>query len=237
MTNKKMSRKSIGSIAIVYAILLAVYTLIVLAVPFEKPAASWVVFGFSELAFFLSFGVTVWAFKDTKPLRSLVYGFPIFKVGALYLGLQCAASVILYIIGAFVNVPVWIAVIVCVVLLAVFAIGFIGVSATRDTIVQMEDEVETKTKAVKYFNIDIATAASMAEDPELKKALEKLAEDFRYSDPVSGEATELKEAEIKGEMGMLTTLVKNGETEAAIAKAKRISLLLDERNRLCKAFK
>ena len=68
-------------------------------------------------------------------------------------------------------------------------------------------------------------------------ALTKLAEEFRYSDPVSREAIAEAEADLTAVIDELQSALTDGEREAALQLTKKASLLLAERNRLCKLNK
>lgn len=70
----------------------------------------------------------------------------------------------------------------------------------------------------------------------LKKQLAKLAEKFRYSDPVSCDELTAIEDQLKCEVKELESLV-NTDVAAATNKAQSIEILLADRNRRCKEYK
>ena len=67
--------------------------------------------------------------------------------------------------------------------------------------------------------------------------LEKLAEEFRYSDPVSAPALTDLETDMAATMEELSAAVTDGDNAAVLALCKKISATLAERNRLCKLNK
>jgi predicted transcriptional regulator len=75
-----------------------------------------------------------------------------------------------------------------------------------------------------------AAMAATCENPELKSALDDLAEEFRYSDPVSSEATE--KLEMRMDI-MLDELKRDG----SLKLAQEIRQTLAERNQVCKQNK
>ena len=82
-----------------------------------------------------------------------------------------------------------------------------------------------------------AALPARCEDAEAKSALEKLAEEFRYSDPVSAPALADLETDMAAMMEELSAAVTDGDNAAVLALCKKISATLAERNRLCKLNK
>jgi hypothetical protein len=70
-----------------------------------------------------------------------------------------------------------------------------------------------------------------------KKALHDLADEFRYSDPVSSEALKDIESELENQVGELQNVVIAEDIEKIITLANKINITLTERNRLCKLGK
>jgi hypothetical protein len=81
-----------------------------------------------------------------------------------------------------------------------------------------------------------ARIAGICGDKEVKSILEELAEEFRYSDPVSSEATREMETELGAELDTLENSVKekNGNV---VEICQRVKEMLTERNRNCKSAK
>lgn len=234
--NIKLNKKSISMIA-VYAIILVVYILVFCLIPFPKIAASYISFVFTVVSILASFGITVFAFKGDDTVVSKIYGFPVFRIGYLYVAAQFVVGVIICIVASFVPVPYWVALLLSIILLGAAAIGVIATDNTRDAIISVDNQVERVTKAVKIFKLDIAAIVDLCEDTEIKKELNKLSEDMKYSDPVSSEATEEAETQLLEEIRILRAFVENNDNENSLKQIRKTSNLLAERNRICKAFK
>ena len=71
----------------------------------------------------------------------------------------------------------------------------------------------------------------------VQKAIETLADEMKYSDPVSGQATEELETELDTLVSELQKAVIDGENEAALLLCKKARGILAERNRVCKLSK
>lgn len=231
----ELSKKTASLIA-VYAIAIVVYLFAFLIIPFPKSAASWISFVFTLVSFVSSCFVTMYAFKENEPLDSKVYGFPIFKVGAVYAIAQFVFGLLICILASFMQMPVWIPLLVSVVFLAAAAIGVIAADNIKDVVIEQKEAVEVQTKVMKTFTVDLSYVSSLTKDPVLSKAVEKLAEEFRFSDPVSNEATEKIELQLNEEVDKLASLIKDNPEEA-FKQIEFIKSILDKRNRIAKESK
>lgn len=234
---KKSNKRLISTVAI-FGILLLVYVLLVTVIPFKKTGASWIAFSFGIVSILACCGISLFAFMKGKTFISKIYGFSIFKLGVIYLASQMATSLVLFVVGAFVKVPGWIALLINIILLAFCAIGLLVAENTRDAVEEIDDQYKEKTKTVKTFNIGVEYLVDIAQDPELRKKLEDLADEFKYSDPVSSEATEDLEDKIKVEIANLKDMIVEGADVSDITpKITQIKNLLSARNRICKNSK
>lgn len=230
-----MNKKQKSLIA-VYAIIFVIFNVIYYAIPFNKGAASWIAYVFSLVSIAAGFYTTKSAFDGDTDLQSKIYGYPIFRVGVIYGVSQIVFSIIIFAVSTFVSVPAWISIVVSVLLLGLAAIGFIAVDNIRDVIEEQEVENAATTKAITYFNIDMGAILDNCTDAVLSKKLNHLAEELRYSDPVSNDALMDIEAQIKTEMDKLSVMIDSGDAEAE-NQIKKLENLLANRNRLCKATK
>lgn len=231
-----MNKKN-KSIIAVYGILAFIYLIAFVIIPFPKNAASWISFVFTLISFVLSLGVSLYVFGKEDEMTSKFYGFPIFKIAYMYPLIQFVVGVIICLIAAFVAVPYWVALILSLIILGVSAIGVIATDNARDIVEENEAEVERVTKATKIFNLNIASVLDLCTEPSVKIELEKLAESFRFSDPVSSDATEDIESTIMEKLENLKISISSSDSDENIAKITELKNLLAERNRICKMNK
>ncbi len=235
--NIEFNKKNNSMIA-VWAIVAFIYILAFAFVPFPKNGASvWIEFIFTLISIGAGLFTTLKAFGEDGAVVSRFYGYPIFRVGAFYAVAQIVLGIIVFAISAFVKVPYWISFLVSIIFLGVAAIGFIAVDNAKDIVENSDADLKTVTKTVEMFSVDIAGAVDMCTDAELKKAVEKLAEDLRYSDPVSSEATYEIETEIKTMIENLKSFTASGDTKAAQDIILKLTNSIKERNRICKLSK
>ena len=232
----ELNKKAKSAIA-VFAIIAFVYAFCFIIIPFPKNSASWISFVFTLISVIAGLGIFTYAFKNGDSLVSKIYGFPIFRIGYLYIAAQFIVGVLICLVAAFVAVPYWIALVLSVILLSLAAIGVIATDNTRDIIEEIEEETERVTKATKIFNLDIQAIVDLCTEESVKKELVKLAEAIKYSDPVSSEATEDAENTLLEEISILRELIEVNDTEKSLTQITKVTNLLNERNRICKAFK
>lgn len=234
--NMKLGKKSKSVIAI-YAILLVVYVIAFLIIPFNKIAASWISFAFTIIAIAGSLLIFNFAFSAKETLVSKIYGYPIFRIGAVYALSQLALGVVICIVAAFVAVPYWIALLLAVILLGAATIGVLITDNTRDLVEKMDENIKIDSKNVTRFQIDIAGIADACENTEVKADIERLNDLFKYSDPVTNDETREIEESIKAMLNALQELVIDGSVDDIRSLIKKLTNALNERNRICKATK
>ena len=231
-----MEKKNVKQL-IIGGILLALYLVITLAVPFPRTAAYWVAFVFGLIAIAAQVYVMRAAFDHGEPVKSKFYGYPIARIGIIYLVLQIVVSLLIMALGFAFKVPAWAALIVCVLLLGVSAIGFIAADIMRDEVERQDAALKTNVKTMRALQSKAASIAGLCADPETKKTLVSLADKFRYSDPVSSDAVAEIEADLVSTVDELQTAVVDGDLAAAKQLCAKIEAKLNERNRICKLNK
>lgn len=234
--NLNLNKKTISA-ALVYLIALFLFVFVFLIIPFPKTVSSWIEFAFTVISIIASMGISAYAFAGKEELTSKVYGYPVFRVGLYYVAAQLIVCVLVSLLGCFLYIPEWICLLISVVLICFAAIGVIATDTTRDVIQTMEAETNIATKQMKYFRADAATISYNVENLAVKKELEKLAEMFKYSDPVSNEKTEPYENELYAKLEELRASLNVDTEEEIINSIKEIKNLLAERNRICKLSK
>ena len=224
------------TVAIIYGIVLVLFNVLFWCIPFPKNGTSIILYIFSLVSIIGGCGITMYAFSKGTELRSKVYGFPVFRMGYIYMIVQLLFSVAVCVVNAFIAVPAWIAVVVSVLILGLSAIGIIATDATRNIITEQENKWAAQTAKNAELRLNIDSIAERCPDGELKKKLSSLAEEFRFSDPVSSDALTEIEKKLGEEVAALKALV-TANPEEAIKKADEVHYLLADRNRLCKASK
>lgn len=220
---------------LVLVLLFVVYTLIVLAVPFAKGGMFWLTYLFTAAAFGVQAYVFKLSFEKEAGARSKFYGFPIARVGVLYLAVQLVLGLVFMALAAV--APVWLALVLYLALLVAAAVGVIATDSIRDEVERQDTQLKKNVATMRALQSKAAALPARCEDATAKAALEKLAEEFRYSDPVSAPALTDLETDMAATMEELSAAVTDGDNAAVLALCKKISATLAERNRLCKLNK
>ena len=220
---------------LVLALLFVVYTLIVLAVPFAKGGMFWLTYLFTAAAFGVQAYVFKLSFEKEAGAKSKFYGFPIARIGVLYLAVQIVLGLVFMALAAV--APVWLALVLYLALLVAAAVGVIATDSIRDEVERQDTQLKKDVATMRALQSKAAALPARCEDATAKASLEKLAEEFRYSDPVSAPALADLETDMAATMEELSAAVTDGDNAAVLALCKKISATLAERNRLCKLNK
>lgn len=219
----------------VVAIGFIAFSVIVFAAPFKMNGVFWVSYVFSVIAIGIQIYIFKIAFGGKESVRSKFYGFPIARIGIVYLAIQIILSFVFMILA--VVVPLWLVLILYVVVLAVAALGLISTNAMRDEIERQDIKLQEDINCMQMLRSQIDSLPEQCEDKDAVKVLENLADEFRYSDPVSGEALKDIENDLMALMSELQKAVIDNDVTGVMGLCKKTSAVLTERNRLCKLNK
>ncbi len=229
-----MKRKNLTFI-LFYSIVFILYSLLFFLIPFEKTLTAWVEFGVTTFAICVGCALNCYTLRKEN-IISIVYGFPIVKLGFVYTCAQTAVGIILICISCLVEISVWIPILISVIVLAAAAIGLIGASAAKYVIEKQESQDHSYVQQMRKLKSDTEYIADICKDTELKASVKALSEKFRYSDPVScGELVEV-EMHIGAELELLSEMINTDKATAA-KQIEKITTLLADRNRRCKDLK
>ncbi len=99
--------------------------------------------------------------------------------------------------------------------------------------IQGVTNIHRDTEFMDAIIIDTQEMADLCTNTAVKKKLEKLAEEFKYSDPVSSEATAEIEETISDAVELLNDIAEDGDEETIVAQINKILALLKKRNSIC----
>lgn len=216
---------------VVLAVLLVLYILIAFLIPFVHTATFWLSFVFTLIAFGVVAASIYIAFVKNPDAKSRFYGFPIAKIGVIYGAVQLAAGLVLMALAA--TVPAWIAVLVYAVALGAAVIGLVSAEAVVSEIHVQDAKLKNNVALMRFLQSKINQIAAQSED----KGIKALAEEFRYSDPVSSDALAEIERDLAAVVDELQAAVVDGDGEATDKLCRKAAATLAERNRLCKLNK
>ena len=217
------------------AVLLVMYLLLAFVIPFERTSVFWISFVFTIVAFGVA-GLSVYmAFIRKEDTKSKFYGFPIARIGVIYAVAQLIAGFLFMAIGIW--VPGWVAVVLFALALGAAAIGLVAADAVVEEITTQDDKLKKDVSVMRALQSRVNQMAGQCASPEAAAAVKKLAEEFRYSDPVSSESLIAVEQDLSAAIGNLQSAVVDGDEASVLRLCRSTAAILAERNRLCKLNK
>ena len=232
-------KKGIGIYSIIWAICLAVFNVIVFVTPNEIAGISkfsgsfWVGYIFITVAFLGQLACAIMAFKANN-LKKLFYNVSLISIS--YGGL-----VAMLIVGSvFMAIPIlpeWIAIIVCVIILAFNVIAIIKAAAAANIVNSIDERIKAQTFFIKNLTVDAQSLVTFAKSDELHAEAKKVYEAIRYSDPMSNAALSDLEAQIEKQFNAFSEAVKADDAELAKETADALVEIVERRNQKCKLLK
>ena len=220
---------------IIIAIALVVFSVIAFAIPFAHTTAFWVAYGFGALAILFQLYIFKASHAGDGDAKSRFYGFPIARLGVYYLAAQLIVSVIEMALARV--IPTGVAVAINVLLLALAVVGCITVDGMRDEIIRQDGALKRNVGNMRELQSLSSALVGQCGDEALKPMLQKLADEFRYSDPVSSEKTLELEEDMKVQLGDIQQALVEGDTDGAKKLCGKLMGSLAERNRVCSVSK
>lgn len=224
-------RKEIIRWGIGLGVLLVLYTLVAFLIPFVHTATFWVSFVFTLVAFGVVAASIYIAFVKNPNAKSRFYGFPVAKIGAIYGLVQLIAGLIFMALSQW--VPIWAAILVYAIALGAAVIGLISADAVVSEIHVQDAKLKKDVSLMRSLQSKVNQLAAQSENTAIKN----LAEEFRYSDPVSNDSIADAEADLVAVVDELQAAVVEGDNAVVAKLCRKTSELLAERNRLCKLSK
>lgn len=221
-------KKNSSKYYIALGIIFALFNVVAFVVPTDKTSTFWFAYAFTVIAFAVQIPLWITAFSKKETLKSKFLGVPVIYVGFTYLAVQLISFAVFMAIP---TLPVWSAVIVCAIILALSVLSVIGGQAGVKEINRIDEKIKVKRAFVQFLQLDVEAIAEAEADAEVKAELNKLAEAVRFSDPMSHEMLAELEARINAKVEEL----KSADNKSDLIK--EINMLLFERNKKCKILK
>ena len=221
---KKNNLMSYLALGIVFAL----FNVIAFVIPTDKTPTFWTAYAFSVVSFAVQIPLWKIALGKKDTLKSKFLGIPVIHVGIIYLIIQLIAFAVFMIVP---TLPVWLAIIVCAIILAISALCAIAGQAGANEINRVEEKNKVKRAFIQFLQTDIEMLAESESDTETKAALKKLAEKVRFSNPMSHEMLGELESRITAKVEEMKTAVDKK------ALLEDVEKLLIERNKKCKILK
>lgn len=199
-------------------------------------ASFWISYVFMLLAFAVVAACGYFFKRKDPQAKDWFLGYPLFRHRTAYIISEAIASVV-FIALDYVDCPWWIAFSVQFILLVAHLIVIISSFMAKEAVEEVQVKVKAKTSKIKLLQIDAEMVAESTNNTEVKENFIKLAEQIRYSDPMSNDALSDLEEQIAYTITQAKTSVSMNDSETALSLCRKATLLLTERNKKCKVLK
>lgn len=224
---KNNKAKNAVAFGLIYVILLGVFNLLVFTISKSRNDVFWLSYGFMTLAFVVQIVSMFMSFKSAD-VETAFFGIPLASFSVFYL---CAELVIGALFMIFQMASFTLALVIQVLVLAVFLIIAIISLLSRDTVQQISDNVKEHVSNLKSVLVDIEMLMDGCTDPELKADLRKLSETVKYSDPISNEAVADVEQRIMRKISELRINIDDNQIADAKQSCADLERLYVERDK------
>ena len=224
---------------LIWVVLLVVFNVISFVVPSTSGDQNsftgqfWLGYIFITIAFIGQLLCAHIAFK-AENLKKLFYDLPLVTI-------SCIGLIVMWLVGSVVMVvsaiPKWVGIIACILPLAFTAISLVKARWAAEEVERVDEKIALKTSTINTLLIEASGLAARAKSPAAKAACNSVYEAIRYSDPMSNEDLSSIEAKIKVKLGELAESITTDEEHEMETISEELVLLINERNRMCKAGK
>ena len=229
-----MNKKTIRSI-LMLALLLIAYHLIIFVLPFDRELNFWVSYGFTLAAFAEVYASYYISSVYPRSAKSRFYGFPILRIGFIYASVQFVLGLVFMVLGEWIA---WEAVLLIqAIALIAAALGLIVTDSYADNIMEQDNKLRKSVSLMRTVHAKLHQMVDFCDDAEAAAAVKALAEEVRFSDPVSSAATASAEADLVAAVDALQGAVADNDVPVIKDLCRKTSATLADRNRICKLNK
>lgn len=189
----------------------------------------WIGYLFIDIAFAGQLCCSYIAFK-AENLHKTFYNVSLILVSYIALVSMLIAGSLCMVIPFF---PVWLSVVICVLVASISASIILVTCFVINVVSGIDNEIKTKTFAIKTLTADAEHLLSVAQSFELKKECEKVYENLRYSDPMSNTALSEINEQIQRQFSSFESAVNSADLELTVSIANELLVLIDKRNKQC----
>jgi len=215
--------------AVLWLVPAIVYIAVFLILEVERNATFW------TSVLLLAFAYVLLAVSFVAVPRSRVaaiLAMPLVLVASIYFTVELIATTI-FIYVPDISYP-WV-IITQLILAALFLVVFLATMSSNDVIAAQIEIQHADVSVIKSAVTRITALGRIAHDPRLAKALDGLAEEFRYSPTMRSNQIREVDAQIAGQLARLESLVRIHATqEETVGQIAAISGALTSRNEAIK---
>ena len=233
-------KKSFQYYVTIWAVFFAAFHAVVFSVPSVIPeypvkydSRFWIAWGLISVGFLVNLLCAFIAFRSEN-LQKLFYNLPLITVSRTVLIAVFIIGIALMLIP---NYPKWIAVVVCIIVIAFQVIVILKAAWASDVVQSIDERTKEQTTFIRRMTAEAEMLVSRAKSDAIREECKKVYEALRYSDPRSCEELSEVEERISLEMHRFATAVAENTVEDTLTSATEVVHLIKERNTWCKGNK
>ncbi|MCM1326486.1 MAG: hypothetical protein NC094_04750 [Bacteroidales bacterium] len=229
-----LNRKTKMRVNLVLGIALAVFGVLMFTLPFIRNSIFWVSLLFGAISIGMQFYVQSKAFEGNQAV-SKFYGFPIARIGLIYMAVQLVLSLLMSALGRW--VPIWVVIVIYVMAIAIAAIGLIAADTMREEVEKLDQKLSDNASFMRNLRSKVGMILSQCEMEDVRNEMKSFAENLRFSDPISSEAITGIEQELFSCVDDLQKSIIDNDAKTALSLCHKADAILAERNQQCKLNK
>lgn len=235
---KKNSKNGVLTTIIIFGIILIMLNVCTFAIPFNKINLSvhFITYGCTEflIVYEMILIISHLFFEEDKNQK--IIGLPIIYFGYITLIIQLFVAIIIYYINAFVNLPIWIVIVIECFIIGLGIIQIIRASFFKTRNLEYHKNM-ANTKFMDEFRARLKALQMINKNKNLEKILDDLVDTALGSDPITNDKTLDSESELLSLLQELDENIKSGSEEDSRITIEKAKNALLERNVLCKTGK
>ena len=234
----KTSKAGALSALIISIVVVALLNIFTFVIPFNKldAASHYTVYGCTELILVLFAILSITQFFLENIPNQRIIALPIAFYGYVTIIIQIVLNIVVFIVNAFIAIPVWI-----IVILESIIFGFGIIQITKGFFFKARNEEYhnnvANTKFMDEFRARLKALEKINKNENISDELTDLVDIALGSDPITNDKTIDSENELLSLLQELDEAIKEGSLEEARHAIEKTKNALYERNVLCKAGK
>lgn len=228
--------------AITFGVLIILFNLIVFLVPIPQTTTFWIAYIFITISFLMVVVISYRVISSPVPLKSKFLNLPLIQIVYSYFVVQLIIGAVLFLLAffRFENQSILVPIVGLVLSAALFGFTISKLSFTKlgiNEVERVEGAIKEKTGFMNEIKQRVDQLVSLTLETEPKRALSKLSEAIRFSDPVSNDSTTEIESELSSRIDKLMENFASISNSQIIEECKTIQSLLNQRNIKAKSSK
>ena len=226
--NKNNNSKNNLMIGLMYLVIFMAYNISVFLIFGEYNSIFWISYGFMLVAFAIHI-ICVFLIAQNATRQTVFFGIPLLSLSTYFVCAELFTSLVFMIFKNMASVKV--SILLQTLLLCAFIVVAIVTIMTREIVQDIDQGIKENVNFIKGINVDIEMLIQRSQAQDVTKALKKLSDTIKYSDPISNSVVAIQEKMIMQNMLKIRSEFDSGNMEKTKELCEEIELVFMERNK------